>query len=151
MSFFQALVDQYLGRTPDHFDRIASRLRNGQSALSVRRQLREEFDLSRLQAGKKVEYVEKAIRAWRVSLGTGVGLILVAFSLVSPWHPAFWIAMLFGVAQAVAGMRGMHTYQHAVDPTVAPNAPDPADDPSDRSSTSSELLDSNSELSDSEE
>jgi len=125
MRFFQALVDQYLGRTPDHFDRIAARLRDGQSALSVRRQLREEFDLSRLQAGKKVEYVEKAVRAWRVSLGTGVGLILVALSVISPWHPAFWIAILFGVVQSVAGMRGMHAYQHAADPTVEPERPEP--------------------------
>lgn len=116
MGYFESLVDQYHGRTPPHFEAVAARLRDGASALSVRRQLEAEQDLSRFKAGKIVEDVEKAIDAWRISLGTGIGLLIVVLALFSPYHPVFWIGLVVGAAQSVAGMRGMQQYQSAVDP-----------------------------------
>jgi len=110
------MVDQHLGRTPAQFNRVAARLRDGQSALSVRRDLEEEQNLSRLKAGKVVEDVEKAITAWRVALGSGIGLVLFASLLFSPLSIVFWLAMLSGAAQFVAGARGMQQYRSAVDP-----------------------------------
>lgn len=116
MSFFQSLVDQYFGRKPKHFDLIASRLREGKSSLEVRRELTDQFDLSKLQAGKLVQDVERAIKAWRVSLGTGMGAVGLAVFFLPPVSLAFVGLMIFGLAQTVAGMRGMHTYRQAEDP-----------------------------------
>lgn len=114
MNVFEALVNQYLGRTPPHFDVVASRIREGQSALAIRRQLEDDYDLTRFQAGKIVDDVEKAITAWRTSLGTGIGLIALVLIFVTPYSPIFWIGLVVGVAQTVAGMRGMQRFQSAV-------------------------------------
>lgn len=113
MSYFRSLIDQYQGRTPQDFDRVAARLKEGDSSLSIRNDIMDADDLSRLEAGKRVEAVERAIRDWRISLGTGLGLFLVAVLFVSPFHPFFWLGMGFGLAQTVAGMRGIHQYQQA--------------------------------------
>jgi len=118
VGLFQSLVDQYFGRKPNHFDLIAPHLRDGKSSLEVRRELRNRFDgLSRLQAGKLVQDVERSVRAWRTCLGTGMGAMGLATFLFSPLNPLFAVCMVFGLAQTVAGMRGMHTYQQATLPS----------------------------------
>ena len=116
MGYFAALIDQYEGRYPNHFETVAARLRDGQTPLEVRKRLMDERNLTRLQAGKVVGDVEKAIRDWQVAVGVGVGTVLVAIGLLSPWSVLFWIALFFGSAQAIAGMRGMQAYQFAEDP-----------------------------------
>jgi hypothetical protein len=117
MSFFQSLVDHYFGRTPNHFDLVAPRLRDGKSSLEVRRELRDRFDdLSRLQAGKIVQDVERSITAWRTCLGTGMGAVGFAIVLLPPLSIGVLLCMVFGCAQTVAGMRGMHVYQQAESP-----------------------------------
>ena len=115
MGYFGSLVSQYEGRYPNHFEVVAARLREGQTPLEVRNQLMEEIGLSRLQAGKVVEDVEKARRDWQIAMGVGVGTVLAAIGLLSPWSLVFWLCLFFGSAQAVAGMRGMQAYQFAED------------------------------------
>jgi hypothetical protein len=113
MGYFSSLVSQYEGRYPTHFETVAARLREGQSSLEVRNQLMEEKDLSRLQAGKVVEDVEKAVRDWRIASGTGIGLVLVTVGFLPPLSLGFLFGLLIGSAQAIAGMRGMQAYQFA--------------------------------------
>jgi hypothetical protein len=119
MGYFNSLVRQVEGQYPNHFERVASRLREGHTALEVRNQLIEELDLSRLQAGKVVEDVEKAVRDWRIASGAGIGLALLAIGFFSPFSVFFWLCLFFGSAQAVAGTRGLQAYQFAEDPTNA--------------------------------
>lgn len=48
-------------------------------------------------------------------------LVGIAFFLLSPLSIAFWFAMVTGLAQTVAGMRGMHAFQHAEESTFIAN------------------------------
>ncbi len=116
VGYFSSLIRQYEGRYPPHFEAVAARMRDGQTPLEVRKQLMDEKNLSRLQAGKVVGDVEKAIRDWQVAMGVGVGTVLVAIGRLPPASLLFWSALFFGSAQAIAGMRGLQAYQFAESP-----------------------------------
>ena len=67
---------------PDDFRSIAIRLRNGERALDIRNEIIEAEGLSRLAAGKKVEAVEKVIRAAKTALAGGLASVALLLALL---------------------------------------------------------------------
>ncbi|MEM8486554.1 MAG: hypothetical protein AAF564_13465 [Bacteroidota bacterium] len=115
MSFFQNLIEHYLFPDPKGFNLIATRLKQGHSALEIRNQLMEETGGSRLATGKIVEQVVKAIKIAKINMVSGA--LLFAFCLFMVLFVAIGLATLFGLvagaAQFIAGRRVWGLYKQA--------------------------------------
>ncbi len=108
---FESLVGLYFPGKPKRYDSVATSLRSGTPPLAVRNQMMEEDGMTRLEAGKIVESVQKTIKASKTSLVIGpILLVLGVFSL-----PGFFaiVMTLAGIGQTVAGFRGWRMYQSA--------------------------------------
>ena len=99
-----------------YFPRIAAQLRAGVPAPRIRDQLINDFELSRLAAGKLVEDVQKGIRIARMNLVAGAGVWLIGFMLLMVAGSGLlsWGLVVTGTVQLAAGYRTMRAYRAAV-------------------------------------
>ncbi len=108
---FESLIGLYFPGKPKRYDSVATSLRSGTAPLAVRNQMMEDEGMSRLEAGKIVEDVQKTIKASKTSLV--VGPILLVLGIL--FFPGILAAVMIvaGIGQTIAGTRGWRMYQAA--------------------------------------
>ncbi len=107
----ESLVGLYSTGKPKRFDSVATSLRSGTAPLAVRNQMMESEGMSRLEAGKIVEDVQKTVKAIKTSLVAGP-IVLVLGLLLLPGILAI-VMTVTGAGQTIAGVRGWRMYQSA--------------------------------------
>ncbi len=80
-------------RLPEDFYAIAPRLRRGDSLSDIRKDIMTATGLSRLAAAKRVEEVQKLLRAAKAAVFGGIG----ALGMVALFHESVWHWILFGI------------------------------------------------------
>lgn len=87
-------------RLPEGFYEIAPRLRRGDRPLDIRNDILTETSLSKLAAAKRVEAVQKLLRAARAALGGGLLFSgWLAFNVVANgwmWLYLLWVVIALG-------------------------------------------------------